>query len=111
MALREAGDQDKPASSLADSDSRFTSVEGVLVHFKQWGGSDAPVQGNGVLLLHGFGAGAFAWRLVAPQLARRCPGARVVAFDRTGFGCAQRAHAMLPPATPHSWPRPSLLAG
>ena len=38
-----------------------------------------------VVLIHGFGAGCFAWRLIMPHLAQKL-GCRVYAFDRPGFG-------------------------
>ncbi len=39
----------------------------------------------GIVLVHGFGGGAFAWRHVGPRLAAET-GVVVVAFDRPGFG-------------------------
>ena len=93
LALRETGEQDMPAMSMADADSQFASLEGLSVHYKVFCSGEAPAAAHGssatgVLLLHGFGSGVFAWRHVAPLLSRRCPGIRVVAFDRAGFGCA-----------------------
>jgi len=51
------------------------------VHVEQSG------QGEPVVLLHGFGGSSFAWRLVAPALARRY---HVIAPDLNGFGWTQR---------------------
>ena len=39
----------------------------------------------GILLVHGFGAGAFAWRHIMQPLADAA-GCRVLAFDRPAFG-------------------------
>ena len=41
------------------------------------------------MLIHGFGAGVFAWRRVGPALAAAL-GIRVVALDRPGFGLSSR---------------------
>jgi pimeloyl-ACP methyl ester carboxylesterase len=59
----------------------FVRVGEQLVHVEQSG------QGEPVVLLHGFGGSSFAWRLVAPALARRY---RVIAPDLNGFGWTQR---------------------
>ena len=40
---------------------------------------------TGIVLVHGFGAGVFAWRHIMQPLAQKCS-CRVVAFDRPGFG-------------------------
>lgn len=40
---------------------------------------------EGIVLVHGFGAGVFAWRHIMQPLAQKC-GCRVIAFDRPGFG-------------------------
>lgn len=40
---------------------------------------------QGIVLVHGFGAGVFAWRHIMQPLAQKC-GCRVIAFDRPGFG-------------------------
>ncbi len=40
---------------------------------------------HGIMLVHGFGAGVFAWRHILQPLAQKC-GCRVIAFDRPGFG-------------------------
>ena len=60
---------------------RFVRVGEQLVHVEQSG------QGEPVVLLHGFGGSSFAWRLVAPALARRY---HVIAPDLNGFGWTQR---------------------
>lgn len=56
-------------------------------------GSTAPsnihpgTEGPAVLLVHGFGASAYHWRYVVPQLARSC---RVFAIDLLGFGWSDK---------------------
>jgi len=68
--------------ALADPESRFVSVDGLRVHYKEFGaGPDAFV------LLHGFGASVFTWRNVFAPLAEL---GRVVAYDRPAFGLTQR---------------------
>jgi pimeloyl-ACP methyl ester carboxylesterase len=60
---------------------QFVRVGDQLVHIEQMGA------GEPVVLLHGFGASTYSWRLVMPALAR---GHRVVAIDLNGFGYTQR---------------------
>lgn len=60
---------------------RFVDLGGQAVHVEQWGSGDA------LVLLHGFGASSYSWRLVAPELGRDY---RVVAPDLNGFGWTQR---------------------
>jgi len=64
---------------------RFVAVAGQAVHVEQAGRGDA------VLLLHGFGASSYAWRLVVPELARHH---RVIAPDLNGFGWTQRPESL-----------------
>jgi len=67
---------------LADEDSRFATVNGIEVHYKEQGsGEDA------IVLLHGFGASSFSWREVTTALSAD---GRVVAFDRPSAGLTQR---------------------
>lgn len=78
-----------PPRELALETSRFVELDGIEVHYEAWG-LDAPVPEPipvAIVLLHGFGASTFSWRLVAPALAARLP---VVAFDRPGFGLTER---------------------
>ena len=71
-----------PAESLADADSRFVTVDGLQVHYKEAGnGSQA------LILLHGFGASLFSWHEVMQPLAEY---GRVVAYDRPAFGLTSR---------------------
>lgn len=68
--------------ALADPDGRFVELEGIKVHYKAFGEGEPPV-----ILLHGFGASVFSWRLVMEALAMD---REVVAFDRPGFGLTER---------------------
>jgi len=74
--------------ALKERDSRFTVIDGALVHFKLYGSEDAA---QTITLLHGFGASTFSWRYVAPLLAEEY---QVVVIDRPGFGLTER---VLPP--------------
>jgi pimeloyl-ACP methyl ester carboxylesterase len=68
--------------ALADSDSRFMTLNGLRVHYKQFG------QGQPVfILLHGFGASLFSWREVTQPLAQY---GTVIAYDRAAFGLTER---------------------
>ncbi len=71
-----------PPQQLADPDSRFTTVNGLQVHYKV-AGQGEPV----LLLLHGFGASTFSWRKVLEPLGQH---GTVIAFDRPGFGLTER---------------------
>lgn len=71
-----------PPASLADPDSRFADLNGLMVHFKAAGEGDPAI-----LLLHGFGSSLFSWREVLAPLSQA---ARVVAYDRPAFGLTER---------------------
>ncbi|MDO8964566.1 MAG: alpha/beta hydrolase, partial [Coriobacteriia bacterium] len=81
--------------TLADADSRFTTIGGISVHYKMWGmpsqiASSSATTGSvdtAIVLLHGFGASTFSWHTVAGALSERLP---VVAFDRPAFGLTER---------------------
>jgi pimeloyl-ACP methyl ester carboxylesterase len=68
--------------TLADPDSRFIEINGLQVHYKEFG-SGEPVY----ILLHGFGASLFSWREVFQPLSEF---GRVIAYDRPAFGLTQR---------------------
>jgi pimeloyl-ACP methyl ester carboxylesterase len=60
----------------------FTSVGGVRIHFEAHGAGDP------LVLVHGLGASAAAWRALAPHLAEA--GYRVLALDLKGCGLSAR---------------------
>ena len=108
-------DADVPADRLIDRDSKFATIRGVRVHYKDsyeqgqtqnenefdcsddesWSGNTNTTRGGffppdaAVVFIHGFGAGAFAWRKVAPSLSRTL-GVRCICVDRPGFGFSAR---------------------
>jgi hypothetical protein len=69
----------------------LSTVTPMQVHYKEVWPSTLPAGGEGaklgILLVHGFGAGVFAWRHVMEPLALQCH-CRVVAFDRPAFGAS-----------------------
>jgi pimeloyl-ACP methyl ester carboxylesterase len=71
-----------PAGQLAGPDSRFIEVNGLRVHYQEYGSGD-----RAFVLLHGFLASTFSWREVTAPLAEK---GRVLVFDRPGFGLTER---------------------
>lgn len=72
----------QPVEELADPDSRFLTVNGLQVHYKEAGTGEPAM-----ILLHGFGASVFSWREVMHPLSQY---ERVVAYDRPAFGLTER---------------------
>ena len=70
------------AESLAEADSKFIEVNGIRVHYKQFGESEKTF-----ILLHGFGASVFSWREVMEPLSQF---GTVIAYDRPAFGLTER---------------------
>ncbi len=71
-----------PTEELAEPDSLFIDVDGLLVHYKMVG-----QDGHAILLLHGFAASVFSWRKVMEPLSEA---GKVIAFDRPAFGLTER---------------------
>ncbi|CAM9935535.1 unnamed protein product, partial [Phaeothamnion confervicola] len=71
--------------------SRFMSVRGVRVHYKDSDPDGRTAQGRRpkptILLLHGFAGSTSSFDEIMPALAQR---ARVISFDRPGFGLTER---------------------
>lgn len=72
-----------PLRQLAGTDASFADVDGIDLHYSD-SGSAPPT----LLLLHGFGSSTFGWRKLEAPLSRE---ARVIAFDRPGFGFSERS--------------------
>lgn len=64
--------------------SRFISVDGIRVHYQEFGSRQAPP----MILIHGYTASAYVWRTAAPMLARA--GFHVLAVDLIGFGYSEK---------------------
>lgn len=72
----------RPVAELADEESRFIEVDGITVHYKEFGEGDRTI-----ILLHGFGASTFSWREVTGPLSQSF---RVITYDRPAFGLTER---------------------
>ncbi len=90
---------------LGDADSRFVEVDGVRLHYKQYG-SGQPV----MILLHGFAASTFSFRQVVEPLAQL---GTVIVYDRPGQGLTERPRVTFSAAeNPYSLDdQPRLLIG
>lgn len=64
--------------------SHFVNVEGVRLHFQEFGDRTGPT----LVLIHGYTASLFVWHKVAPLLADA--GFHVVAVDLVGFGYSDK---------------------
>lgn len=64
--------------------SRFTVVDGVRLHYQEFGAPDAPA----LVLLHGYCSSNYTWKDVAEPLA--AAGYRVIAPDLKGFGFSEK---------------------
>jgi len=67
---------------LADPDSRFIQINGLILHVKT-NGQGEPV----FVLLHGFGASLFSWHAVMEPFSQY---GTVTAYDRPAFGLTER---------------------
>jgi pimeloyl-ACP methyl ester carboxylesterase len=70
--------------TLADEDGRFVEIDGLDVYYVEAG----PLDGQAVMLLHGFGGSTFSWRENIVPLAEA--GFRVIAYDRPNFGLTEK---------------------
>lgn len=64
--------------------SQFAEVDGLRVHYQEFGVLNDPT----ILLIHGYAASAFVWRIVAPLLAEN--GFHIIAVDLIGFGYSSK---------------------
>lgn len=64
--------------------SRFVNVDGIRVHYQDFGRPTAPT----ILLIHGYTASVYIWKTAAPLLAKA--GFRVIAIDLVGFGYTEK---------------------
>ncbi|KAK1285771.1 hypothetical protein QJS10_CPB20g00045 [Acorus calamus] len=84
--------------SLADPDSLFFDFKGVHIHYKEHIEKDEHIPSSSssslkvkypFVLLHGFGASSFSWKLAMGPLSRLTY-SKVLAFDRPAFGLTSR---------------------
>lgn len=78
------------ATTLADPDGYFITVDGLSTYVLENGEKTAPP----ILLLHGWGASTFSWREQMAPLAEA--GYRVIAFDRPPYGLSAKTGANIP---------------
>jgi pimeloyl-ACP methyl ester carboxylesterase len=77
-------------SVIAGFDSQSTTVAGIRLHY--WIGGD--LAGQPVILWHGFLSTAYAWRDVAPALAKA--GLAVLIPDMRGYGDSDKPAGEVP---------------
>lgn len=66
---------------------RCIAIDGGVVSFREIDPDAArPAEGETFVLLHGIGSGAASWLPCALEIARRAPGARIVAWNAPGYG-------------------------
>ncbi len=65
------------------AESKFTTINGVRIHFREWNSGKDSVKGN-ILLIHGFSGSTFSWRRNIDTLVKE--GYHVVAADVPPFG-------------------------
>lgn len=78
------------ASTLADPDGFFITVDGLSTYVEARG----PEDGDPVILLHGWGASTFTWRNQMDVLAEA--GYRAIAFDRPPYGLSAKTGENIP---------------
>lgn len=64
--------------------SRFVNVDGVRMHYQEFGDATAPP----MILVHGYTASVYVWKTAAPLLADN--GFHVIAIDLVGFGWSEK---------------------
>ncbi len=79
--------QEISANYFPYPESRFTEIENVRFHYRQWPSETNSAKGN-VFLIHGFSASTFCWRNNVSALTRE--GYNVVAVDVPPFGFSDR---------------------
>jgi pimeloyl-ACP methyl ester carboxylesterase len=76
------GDTRIDANPAMSPNSKYTTVNGIRIHYLEWG-SSGPV----IILLHGMNDDAMIWKDLAPILAS---GYRIIAPDRRGTGSSDK---------------------
>ena len=73
------------ADSIAHAEnSGFVEVDGMQVHFQEFGDAGNPT----MILVHGYTASTYVWKTVAPKFADE--GFRVLAIDLIGYGFSEK---------------------
>ncbi len=84
MRAREINWDDVAENVAHSENSRFADVDGLHVHFQEFGNPADPT----LILIHGYTASVYVWQTVAPMFAER--GFYVVAVDLIGFGYSSK---------------------
>jgi pimeloyl-ACP methyl ester carboxylesterase len=71
-----------PPQTFADEDSRYIMVDGVNIHYKEFGNGRPEL-----LMLHGFLGSLDGWNYIIPELSSDH---RIAAYDRLAFGLTGR---------------------
>ncbi len=79
--------QEIPANYFPFPESRFTEIENVRFHYREWPSEKDSAKGN-IFLIHGFSASSFCWRNNVSALTQE--GYNVVAVDVPPFGFSDR---------------------
>jgi pimeloyl-ACP methyl ester carboxylesterase len=77
---------EEPSTELYYENSKFESIQGVRVHYREWFPQDT-TKGH-VLLVHGLGGSSFSWRETVEDLVSE--GYVVIAIDLPGFGLSDK---------------------
>lgn len=64
--------------------SHFVNVDGARVHYQEFADAAKPP----IILIHGYTASVYVWKMAAPMLANA--GFRVIAVDLLGFGYSEK---------------------
>lgn len=81
---REVNWDDVAETVMHSAHSHFTEVDGLRVHYQEFGESSNPT----MILIHGYTASTYVWKTVAPMFADK--GFHVIALDLIGFGYSSK---------------------
>jgi pimeloyl-ACP methyl ester carboxylesterase len=88
MVSCQPGKKATQRSTLPFSNSRFSIVDGVRLHYRTWS-AEGDIRRGTVLLVHGFSGSTFSWERTAPVLQQA--GFEVVAIDIPPFGYSDKS--------------------
>lgn len=74
--------------TLPYANSRFGTIDSILLHYRVWNDNYAPIKGK-ILLIHGFIGSSYCWRMNADALA--AAGYKVITVDLPSFGYSSRS--------------------
>lgn len=71
-----------PPQTFAEKDSKFIEIDGINIHYKEYGSGDTVL-----FMLHGMLGNVSSWNSITPELSKDY---RIVAYDRLAFGLTER---------------------